>query len=159
MKRRPRAMLSLHLGPARWIGMLALSLSLVACATGPVPTASPVPTPGGSPSAPTGDVELRRAPAGMACDAIGVPYRSVTFRLDPAATEPVVAVTDGGAILRTFWSEGFAARDGRIVDAAGVVVIADGDTLAIPAAAWPRLGGYFVCPGPDALHVLIEDPA
>ncbi len=92
---------------------------------------------------------------------MGVPYREVMFRIDPTAAEQVSAVTDTGAILRTFWSAGFRgglAADKAVVGPAGEVVAGDGDVLAIPPAAWPRLHGYFVCPSPDALYILAADP-
>jgi hypothetical protein len=36
------------------------------------------------------------------------------------------------------------------------VVARDGDVLAIPEGAWPSLGGYFVCPSPNALYIFNE---
>lgn len=112
-------------------------------------------------TADAGAFVLRRAPDDLGCDAIGLDYRSVTFHIDPAAAEHVSAVTDQGKPLLTFWSDGFVpgtAEERVIRDPSGAVVVSDGEVLAIPAAAWPRLHGYFVCAGPDALYVLLADP-
>ena len=120
----------------------------------------------GGPAAPSrsaaAGLQLRVAPADLGCDAMGVPYHSVTFKVDPAAADPVTAVTDQGASLRTFWSAGFEggpAPDPVVRDPAGQVGAADGDVLAIPEGAWPRLKGYFVCPSADAVYVLLADPS
>ncbi len=105
-------------------------------------------------------VPLILAPPGMACDAIGVDYRSVTFQVDPDA--PVIAQTETGQPLQTFWTPGFqrGGDDGTtVVDPAGAVVVADGDMLAIPVGEWPRVHGYLVCPTPDALYVLLTEPS
>jgi hypothetical protein len=91
-----------------------------------------------------------------------VDYREVTFRIDPAATDQVTALADMGTVLRTFWSAGFrggSAAEKAVFDPAGAAVVTDGEVLAIPQGAFPRLHGYFVCPSPDALYVLIADPA
>jgi hypothetical protein len=106
-------------------------------------------------------ISLRVAPADLGCDAMGVPYRSVTFMIDPKAREQVIARADDGRSLRTFWSAGFAggsAEDPVIRDPAGAIVVRDGDVLDIPLDSWPRLAGYFVCPSTSALYVLLEDP-
>ena len=118
-------------------------------------------TPTTAPASRGAQIQLSQAPAGLGCDAMGVAYREVTFRIDPTAAEQVAAVTDTGAILRTFWSAGFrgGSADEKLVrDPSGAVVAADGEVLAIPQGAWPRLHGYFVCPSPEALYVLIQDP-
>jgi len=104
---------------------------------------------------------LHRAPADLGCDALGIPFHRVTFRIDPSATEQVVGVTDTGATLLTYWADGFVGGIGdhpEIFDASGAIVASDGTVLVIPLGAWPRLHGYFVCPGLDALYVLLEDP-
>jgi hypothetical protein len=98
----------------------------------------------------------------MGCDTIGVDYTRMTFRIDPDAAEQVVAVTDTNAQLLTYWSTGFRqapSGERAIVDPAGKVVVTDGQALEKPAAAYPRLAGYFVCLGPNALYVLLTDPA
>jgi hypothetical protein len=97
----------------------------------------------------------------MGCDAILPRYRSVTIRIDLGADEPVWAVTNLGGLLTTFWPAGFQAGsepDPVVRDAAGVVVARDGEFLPIPEGAWPRLHGYFVCPGDTAIYVLNADP-
>ena len=112
--------------------------------------------------APGAVIQLRQAPDNMACDTIGVDYRQVTFRIDPAAAEQVSALADTGAALRTFWSADFRGGPGGdrvVLDAAGAVVAGDGEVLVInPPDARPRLHGHFVCPAPDALYILAEDP-
>jgi hypothetical protein len=104
---------------------------------------------------------LRQAPPDLGCDTIGIPYRNVTFQIDPAAEEPVTAQTDTGKSLQTFWSAGFqgSAEERVVKDPSGQVVVSDGETLAIPEGAFPRIHGYFVCPSENALYVLLEDPA
>ncbi|HSL76284.1 MAG TPA: hypothetical protein VK867_05025 [Candidatus Limnocylindrales bacterium] len=102
---------------------------------------------------------LQPAPANLGCDTVGVPYRSVTFKIDPAAADPVTATTDQGTTLRTYWSAGFVGGAADVRDPNGQVVAKDGDVLDIPEGAFPRLTGYFVCPSPDALYVLLQDPS
>jgi len=105
---------------------------------------------------------LHRAPADLGCDTIGVDYTSMTFHIDPTAAEQVTAVTNKGATLTTYWSDGFVPGSDteRVIrDAAGKQVVADGEELAVPPAAYPRLAGYFVCLGTDKLYVLDKDPS
>ena len=55
---------------------------------------------------------LREAPADLGCDSIGwegEPYETLTFHVDPYAAEPVWAESDTGAVLTTYWSQGFQA--------------------------------------------------
>jgi hypothetical protein len=107
-------------------------------------------------------IELRPAPANLGCDAMLPEYRSVSIRIDALADDQVWAVTDRGASLLTYWSAGFrggTSLDPAVADAAGVIVARDGDVIVIPDGAWPRLGGYFVCPASSAIYVLLEDPA
>ncbi len=141
------------------VGIPVLVVALVVAACGSTP-ATTVPA---SVAVATGSaIQIQQAPANLGCDAMGVDYRRVTFRIDPAAAEQVAAVTDTGRILRTFWSAGFRggpAAERVVVDPAGAVVAVDGEVLAIPRDAWPRLHGYFVCPSPDALYVLTPDPS
>ncbi len=120
-----------------------------ACSNTPSPSPSSIP------------ITLRAAPSNFGCEAVGVPYRSVTFRIDATADDQVIAVADTGGSLQTFWSAGFAggSSDDRVVrDPAGSVVARDGQVLPIPARAWPRLAGYFVCPYVNAVYVLLVDP-
>jgi hypothetical protein len=149
----------------------ALMLAAAACGGSAAPgapsvTASPaVTSPPASPSAdPGGDAStlaLEPAPADLGCDAMGVAYRSVRFKIDAAAADQVTAIADTGAALRTYWSAGFRGgpvADGTVLGPQGEVVASDGEELPIPTGAWPRLGGYFVCPAPTAIYVLATDP-
>jgi hypothetical protein len=100
----------------------------------------------------------------MGCDTIGVDYKSMTFHIDEAAAEQVSAMTDTGVTLQTYWSAGFQAGADRygkgvIKDSAGQVVVTDGDVLAVPPAAYPRLAGHFVCLGTDKIYILDKDPS
>ncbi len=148
---------------SRGLVVIVLGLLLAACG-GSVPPTSPAPTadPSVLPSVRPGTIQLDRVPDGFGCDAIGVPYRQVTFRVQAGPDGRVTAVTETGAVLRTAWSPAFTAGDADdpvVRDADGQVVAADGDVLVLPNAGWPRLHGYFVCPGIDAVTVLDQDPA
>jgi hypothetical protein len=143
----------------RSLGLLVVAIIVAACGA----AASPSPSP--SPSAPSPSPDgfgLRPAPADLGCDAMRPPYDEVTFRIDPSAEDAVTAVTDTGSVLKTYWSQGFrggTTADPVVRDAAGQVVVRDGDVMVIPEADWPRVAGYFVCPSTDAVYVLAEDPA
>ncbi len=164
----------------QFISVLVLAWPLLACTSGApalssAPTvASPVETPSAAPSAasaspttatpPSGTttIVLNEAPANLGCDTIGIDYKSMTFRIDPAAAEQVSAVTDTGVALSTYWSTGFMPgtdAERLVRDPNGKVVVSDGDVLQVPPAAYPRLAGYFVCLGPDKLYVLLADPS
>jgi hypothetical protein len=158
------------LAPTALLAVTALLIS--ACGTSqPAATTAPSVAPSAAPSAAapsavpsgsaTGSLELRQAPADLGCDTIGVEYRNVTFQIDPGAEEPVTAQTDTGKSLQTFWSAGFegSAAERVVKDPTGQVVATNGETLVIPEGAFPRLHGYFVCPSPNALYILIQDPA
>jgi hypothetical protein len=138
---------------------LIAALVVLACG-GQSPPAPASPT--AQTSAPAaGTLVLNAAPADLGCDAVGVPYRNVTFEIDPTAGDHVTAVADTGTSLRTFWATGFqggTADDPVVRGPNGEAVAADGETLAIPEGEWPRLHGYFVCPSPDAIYVLVQDP-
>jgi hypothetical protein len=108
-----------------------------------------------------GVIELSRAPDDLGCDAIGVPYRSVTFVIDPAAGQDVTVETDIGSSLVTAWQAGFVggpAADRTVLDPSGAVVARHGEVLEIPGDAWPNLHGYFVCPSQTVLFIL-DEPA
>lgn len=143
--------------------MLVAALFLAACGSNqPAATTAPSIAPSAAPSGSgSGSMALRQAPPDLGCDTIGIPYRNVTFQIDPAAEEPVTAQTDTGKSLQTFWSAGFqgSAEERVVKDPSGQVVVSDGETLAIPEGAFPRIHGYFVCPSENALYVLLEDPA
>ena len=141
----------------RSIAILVIAGAIAACSGTSAPSAAPSVAP------PSGAVlVLQPAPANLGCDTMAVPYRNVTFEIDPAAADPVTAVTDQGTTLRTFWATGFVggpADDPVVRDPAGQVVAKDGDALDVPEGAFPRLKGYFVCPSQDALYVLLQDPS
>jgi hypothetical protein len=139
--------------------VLTAFLAVSAAGCGNSPATSPTTDPS---SAPGATFQLNVAPGNLGCDAMGVPYRTATIRFAPAGPQQVSAVTDTGAILKTFWSEGFVGGphdDPSILDPEGRVVARDGEVVIIPVGAWPRLNGYFVCPSPDALFILLTDPA
>lgn len=121
-------------------------------------------TPGGAgtagPSVAIIPIVLREAPQNLGCDSIPPPYRSATIRIDAAAAEQVWAEADTGARLEVLWSRGFiggSSAEPAVADPAGRIVARDGERLVLPKAAWPRLGGYFVCPSTTALYVLLRD--
>jgi hypothetical protein len=117
-----------------------------------VPGASQGTVPAGSPA-----FALRESPPDLGCDAIGIEYTTITFRIDPTASEPVTAITDTGVSLQTHWAAGFRAgtADERVIrDPNGQVVAKDGDV--VPASG--QLGGYFMCLGPESLFVLLQAP-
>lgn len=106
-------------------------------------------------------IVLRAAPANLGCDSIFPPYRSATIRIDPFQTEQIWAEADTGERLEVFWSVGFVGgsfAEPVVTDPAGKVVARDGERIVLPEGDWPRLGGYFVCPGTMALYVLLRDP-
>src|SRR5919108_1618122 len=124
----------------RSVAILLFAAVSAACGATTAPPAAPSAAPSGA------GLILQPAPANLGCDTIAVPYRSVTFEIDPAATDPVTAVSDQGTTLKTFWSVGFVggpADDPVVRDPGGQVVAKDGDVLQIPEAAFPRLQGYF----------------
>jgi hypothetical protein len=145
------------------VSALTLGAALAACVGGSSPTRSGAPSQPPSPSSAAGDgFALNAAPADLGCDAMRPPYEEVTFRIAADANDPVTAVADTGAELKTYWSAGFVGGtvdDPVVRDAKGHVVVSDGDTLAMPEADWPRLAGYFVCPSTNALYVLEVDPS
>lgn len=148
------------------VSLLLASVALAACggaaSPSPVPSGSPAPVPSASPSPDGAGFALNESPAGLGCDAMRPPYDEIVFRIDPDADEPVTAIADTGAVLKTYWSVGFVggtAQDPVVRDAQGDVVLSDGDRLAVPEAEWPRLHGYFVCPSNDAVYVLEVDPS
>ena len=149
----------------RTISLLLVSVALVACASPgtSAPTPSPVPSAVPSPSAaPSTSIGLHRVAGDMGCDTIGIDYTSLTFHIDPAAEDQVTALTNKAVTLKTYWSNGFqpGSDSERVIrDASGQVVVRDGDPLLIPAAAYPRLAGHFVCLAPDAIYVLDADPS
>ena len=147
----------------RSIALLILSVASAACAApiaSPMPTASPS-TSTAPPDSGGSSIVLQRVTGDLGCDTIGVDYTSLTFHIDPGATEQVIALTNRAVTLKTYWSMGFqpgSDAERVIRDGAGKVVVSDGDPLLVPAASYPRLAGYFVCLAPDAIYVFSQDP-
>ena len=132
------------------LGALVLVGALVGCA--PVPTVSP---------SPSGEPQLARYPAALACDAMRFPYKSATLSFSKTDPEAVRATTDLGKTLRTYWADTLLLGpddDSVIRDVEGRLVAADGDVIANPERGWPRLRGSFVCLGENALWVMRPDP-
>ena len=83
----------------------------------------------------------------------------MTFQIDQAAAEQVSAMTDTGVTLVTYWPVGFkadtlAAGERVVRDAAGVVVVTDGEVVQ----GGQQLHGYDVCLGPTELYVMLARP-
>lgn len=145
------------LAAAILLGTLAL-----ACSPAAAPSTSTAPTPStaASPGASTGAIVLQRTgPVG--CDSIGIDYTSATIRIDAASDPDVWAETEAGKKLAVNWTDGFTAKDGPppvILGPKGEEVAKDGTRIDVPAAAYPRLAGYFVCLEVGAIDVLESDP-
>jgi hypothetical protein len=113
-----------------------------------------------SPLASAAGIVLQRT-GPIACDSIGVDYKSATIKIDAASDPDVWAETDIGSKLAVNWTDGFTATDRAapvINGPKGEEVARDGTVIDVPAGAYPRLVGYFVCLAPDALYVLETDP-
>jgi hypothetical protein len=146
----------------RLCGGVLLGTVLLGCGSSasPSPSVASAPSVAISPAGPPGAFVLDRTPP-IGCDAIGVDYRSATIRIDPASEPDVWAQTDGGKKLAVKWTNGFSASNFSplaIFGPKGEEVAHDGTKIDVPAAAYPRLAGYFVCLAPDALYVLETDP-
>lgn len=145
------------------LGVLAVACS-PAASTSPSVSAAAAPAAPPSaaqtqPSSAAGIVLKRTGPIG--CDAIGVDYTSATIKIDAASDPDVWAETNAGKKLAVSWTDGFTATGGSppvIQGLKGEEVARDGTKIDVPAAATPRLAGYFVCLGPEALFVLETDP-
>jgi hypothetical protein len=141
-------------------------LTLAGCAGAPGSAPSSAAPRSALTSAPPAAIVLRQVPANTACDSIGwpdniEPFRDVTFRIDPTATEHVFAVSNTGIALVTEWAAGFeggTTLDPVVRDAEGQVVLEDGDVLNLPAGTMPRLAGYPVCLTPTTLTVMLDAP-
>lgn len=145
----------------RSIALFVLSLAALACAT-PTATLSPSPSPTAPPPSGATTIELHRVAGDLGCDTIGIDYTSFTFHIDPGAADQVIALTNKAATLKTYWSDGFQPgtdAERVIRDATGAVVATDGQVVTVPAAAYPRLAGHFVCLGTDAIYVFGADPS
>jgi hypothetical protein len=116
----------------------------------------------GTPIASSGSIVLERT-GPIGCDAIGVDYKSATINIDAASDPDVWAGTDTEqpGKIAVKWTDGFFATGETEViirGPKGEEVARDGTVIDVPAGAYPRLAGYFVCLGPDALYVLETDP-
>ena len=143
-------------------GGVLLGAMLLGCgsAASSSPSVAPAPSTAVSPAGPPGAIVLDRTPS-IGCDSIGVDYTSATIRIDASSDPDVWAETEGAKKLAVKWTDGFSATDGSpptIVGPKGEEVAHDGTKIDVPAAAYPRLAGYFVCLSPDALYVLETDP-
>ena len=125
---------------------------------------SPAASPSQSAAAPSpvtsaAAIVLQRTEA-TGCDTIGIDYKSATIKIDAASDPDVWAETEAGKKLAVNWTAGFSASEGPVVNGPkGEEVARDGTKIDVPAdGSYPRLVGYFVCLGPDALYILETDP-
>jgi hypothetical protein len=135
---------------------------------GPVTSPSVAP----SPSLEAGIV-LQRAPTNLGCDAVPSTWDSATIHIDPESdiyleigrppwdgrtdtvNVDVWAEADTGALLAVYWTAGFNATDGDppvIRGPRGEEVARDGTRIP------PGLADYFLCGGPESLHILEYQP-
>jgi hypothetical protein len=125
-----------------------LSAGVVACASA---------TPSAPDPTPTATLRLSFAPADAGCPLAGVPDR-ITFRIDPAALDQVVAIRPDGRALHIFWPQGFRGgtlEDPVVRDPNGQIVARDGEVVIDPGRG---IHGHAVCSGSDSLYVLLEGP-
>lgn len=99
---------------------------------------------------------LLYAPLNQGCMLAGT--FDVTFRIEPAAAEPVVVVGDDGTLLQVRWPQGFVAgtaQDPVVRDPFGRVVARNGQRLISPPGdGFPKLpGGWAVCFGNGSIWV------
>ena len=137
-------------------GVVMLGCSPAAAPSLSVPSVPAVPSQLASAAA----IVLQRT-GPIVCDTIGIDYKSATIKVDPASDPDVWAETDTGKKIAVNWTAGFTATDGATVvirGPKGEEVARDGTRIDVPAGAYPRLVGYFVCLGPDAVWVLETDP-
>lgn len=83
----------------------------------------------------------------------------LTFRIDPYAGEPVMAVTADGRVRHVKWPSGFVAGsfdDPVVRDSAGTVVARDGERLTYRPGRNTDLHRYAVCFGGETIWVLNE---
>ena len=112
------------------------------------------------PAASEGVIKLERTgPVG--CDSIGVDYTAVTINIDVSSEPDVWAGTDTAKKIAVKWTNGFTTTDQpepTILGPKGEEVARDGTVINVPAGAYPRLAGYFVCLAPETIYVLETDP-
>jgi hypothetical protein len=92
--------------------------------------------------------ELSRLPVNAECLPPVGNLHQVTFNIESG--QPVTVTLDGQVVLPTAWDIGFAPDPFgalMILDATGVVVVANGQVLPIPENGSPRLAGHLVCIG------------
>ena len=155
------------------ISLLALGALMLGCSPAAGPSVSPAVAPSASaaPSQPASTAPSPLASSGIvlertgpiSCDSIGVNYKSATINIDAASDPAVWAGTDTAVPgkIAVKWTNGFTATDGPeivIRGPKGEEVARDGTVINVPADAYPRLAGYFVCLAPEALYVLETDP-
>jgi hypothetical protein len=143
---------------ARRARIAAFILGVLAIGCSPAAVQSPSAVP--SQLASAAGIALQRS-GQNGCDTIGVDYTSATIKIDAASDPDVWAETDTGKKIAVNWTAGFTATDGSapvIRGPKGEEVARDGTTIDVPADAYPRLVGYFVCLGSEALYVLETDP-
>jgi hypothetical protein len=107
-----------------------------------------------SPDRPTRTAILIHLFSGNECPLAGFSSGRMTFRIDPAAADPVVALDPNGSQIRVWWPAGFRGgpSDDLVVrDAGGRIVARDGEVLTVPGAGFPNLHGYGVCSGGDGV--------
>ena len=149
-------------GSRRTLAVTFLSVMVLACSPAAAPSTSSAPSPStaASPGASSSGIVLQRT-GPIGCDSIGIDYTSATIRIDPASDPDVWAETETGKKLAVNWTDGFTAQDGPppvILGPKGEEVAKDGTRIDVPAAAYPRLAGYFVCLEVGAIDVLETDP-
>lgn len=126
-------------------GLLAMACAgLVGCAS---------PSPSQTPTEAT--IQIRFTP-GDFCPLAAVQL-PLTFRIDAAADEDVIAVTASGTRYHVWWAEGFrggTASEAVVRDPAGQVVARDGEVLS-----GYTLHGHTVCATGNSIYVLLHGPA
>jgi hypothetical protein len=133
------------------MGLIKRSAFLAIASTGLVACASPAQ----SPSPTEASIHLRFR-SDWACPAARLPL-PLTFQIDAAADEDVVAVATDGRRYHVWWSAGFVggtATDPVVRDPAGHVIARDGEVLREPT-----LLGNQVCATGDSIYVLAVPPA
>jgi hypothetical protein len=145
---------------------VAFSLGLLGVlVVGCSPSASSSPStsavaPSGATASGSAIVLQRTGPIG--CDSIGINYTSATIKIDAAADPDVWAETEAGKKLAVNWTDGFTATHGTQTVIRGPKadeIAREGTKVDVPAdGSAPRLAGYYVCLGTDAIYVLETDP-
>ena len=150
---------------AHWFLLIVACLTVWGCGGGSTsPSSSPAAASATASASTTatagpssGSIVLHGTPVDLGCDSIGIDYTTMMFHIDPAAAEPVSAMTDTGVSLITYWPVGFtlgAAAERVVRDVAGMVVATDGETLKVGE----QLHGYYVCLAPTKLYVMLARP-